>query len=73
MPARSIWFTAFAVVLLAVASAHAGERTAGNETGQRPPADRPVQINVQRADYRTDAIVDGHGYSFRVVRTLNVQ
>ena len=25
MPARSIWFTAFAVVLLAVAWAHAGE------------------------------------------------
>ena len=29
--------------------------------------------NVQRAGYRSDAIVDGYGASFRVVRTLNVQ
>jgi hypothetical protein len=26
-----------------------------------------------RAGYRESAIVDGGGYSFRVVRTLNVQ
>ncbi len=29
--------------------------------------------NVQRAGYRSEAIVDGYGASFRVVRTLNVQ
>jgi hypothetical protein len=29
--------------------------------------------NMVRAGYRENAIVDGGGYSFRVVRTLNVQ
>jgi hypothetical protein len=29
--------------------------------------------NMLRSGYRETAIVDGGGYSFRVVRTLNVQ
>ena len=29
--------------------------------------------NMVRSGYRENAIVDGGGYSFRVVRTLNVQ
>jgi formylglycine-generating enzyme required for sulfatase activity len=29
--------------------------------------------NMLRSGYRENAIVDGGGYSFRVVRTLNVQ
>jgi formylglycine-generating enzyme required for sulfatase activity len=44
MPVRSRLFAAFLAVLLAVSLANAAERSATTSSGQKPPAETPVQI-----------------------------